>query len=566
MIRAMDVTVAALVAYGVVGAYLLTRGVEVRRIAVIAAMGLAGGLLLAATVGMVYFAIVLVKPVQTIAVFSILSLLFMAAHWARQEILGTITPLGIVLLNVAANLAPWYGALPLSLAGLAQLIPVPPGPVRTVLNLLVLYAPSLAALWLLWRGPPGSARLRFLLGAWAVWVGIAAVAGPGWSLVEGSGDRDPARWMAAGFAAFAAMHLVLLALNLMIAVSDETGEASRSIAHSVRVDRMPMKWVVGAGVAFWVAAYIGVRLAIAIDFAVTSAALLAAAFGLASILSRAAPVARDDAPPAGSLSLAAPLAAYGAVFAGFALLVWWSADPAARAAANRPVNPTTGTSIGYERQPGLRARYEEPDLHEEMKALFAQANIPFTTQRIGGKEYVMVDEAHRAAAKEALKAIEGELPGGGGVQFRDPAREKAYTDWLEAHGVKWRKVRRRHEHFLVVDDGPRHGWLARAFDDELLAKSANVDYHALYVVRQDANPLLADGVAAFRSTESQERFVKWLEGQGASPRVVSSGPGGFVEWQPLKPKLLEEYIRHASHQCWLAERERLGAPPPAGRC
>jgi hypothetical protein len=499
-------------------------------------------------------------------VFSIIALLITAAREARAEILGNITPLGIVLLNVAANFAPWPGPLPLSLGWAAQMVPIPPGPLRTLLNLLLLYAPALLALLLQHRGPPGSAGLRFVLGAWVCWVGIAALVGPGWAVARDFSAGNPLQWMAAGFSAFAAMHLAMLALNLLGTIAEDGSDAARSIARSVRVDGLPLKWVVGIGAAFWVAAYAFRRFTVEIEFDITSAALIAAAFALSSLVSRMARDSAAELPRAGaSLAAAGPVTLFAVVFGALAVLVWRE-TPSARVASQVAVSAATGQAYVPTPQPGLTLHYPEADLHAELKRELERHGVPFTAQRIGGQEYLRVDEAHRGAAQKAIEVIEGPPMGKHSVQFRHSFKEEAFTAWLDAHGVAWRKVRRRHEHYLTWDDGPHHDWLSRAFDDEQQHKYAGIDYHALYVALQSPQPLMLDGVAAFRTPDQHDRFLAWLREQGIKPREVTRGDIRFVEWEPSRAKLLEDYIRHAHTQCWQAAREKSGQPPPAGAC
>ena len=557
----METVLAAGVVYAVTCGYLAIRGVGRDRILAIVAKGLLGGLALSASIGVLYFLVVLQKPAQTFAVFSVIALLFVAARDALAEILDTITPLGIVLLNVAVNVAPWPGPVPLSLVWFAASSPVAPGIARTALNLVVLYAPALLALWLQWRGPPGNPGARFVLGAWVCWIGIAAVIGPGWTAFLEFEARDPASWVASALAAYFLHHTLMLALNLLASATGKDDDAARSIARSVHVDRMPLPWVIGVAAAFGILAYAFRSLAIAWDFEVTSTILVAAAFGIGSLAARRWPTASRQ--PAPGLSPAGPVTILLLAGAVAGLGYVQGHLPPSGAASGAP------TAVAQEPQaaPELMLHYPESDLHAELKSILRRDGVPFTLQRIGGREYVRVEREHREAAQRSVAEIEGPASLGHNAQFRQEGREREFTAWLDRHGVGWRKVRRRHDHFLVWDDGPHHGWLLRAFDDEREAKSAGVDYHALYVRLQDPAPLALDGIAAFVSAEHLARFSAWVRDKGVALREVERDGRRFVHWNPPPPGLMKEYISWARDACWRAEREkRGGAPVPAAAC
>lgn len=535
----MDVLLASALAYAVTCGYLAIRGVDRARIVGIVAKGLAGGLLLSASIGVVYFLIVLQKPAQTFAVFSVIALLFVAAREARAEILDTITPLGIVLLNIAVNFAPWPGPVPLSLGWLTDWIPVPPGFVKTALIVLGLYAPALLALWMQWRGPPGHPWARFALGAWVCWVGIASVIGPGWAAFMDIEAGDPRTWIAAALAAYFLHHTVMLALNLLSTATGKDDDAARSIARSVHVDRLPLSWMLGIATAFGVAAYVFRRLVIAWDFEVTSTIMIAAALWLGFVVARRGPTAAaQPAPGLASAGRAGVFLMLG-VFVAFAFMQVHLPHRDTRAGS------ATGHHPAPRMPPELMLHYKEPELHAELQSLLKRDGVPYTLRKIGGKEYVRVEKEHREAAQRVVDEIRGPASLGHNVQFKEEAREREFTAWLERHGVGWRKVRRLDERYLQWDDGPHHGWLLRAFNDERDAKAAGVDYHALYVVLRNPSPLTMDGVAAFVTPAHHERFASWLRDQAVAHRVVDRGGVRFVEWDPPPAGLLQAYIRQA---------------------
>lgn len=298
----MNMVLAAGFVYAMMTVYLFMRGVPARMIARILAAALIGGLLLAYTLGMAYFFIVLVRPAETISVFAIAMLLVSASYTARERILGTITPLGIVFLNIAANFAaPGSGPLPLSFAWLAQHIPVPWGPLRVALNLLVLYWPALLALAALRKGPPGHPMVRLVLGAWVCWVGIAALAGPGWQAMSKFQLDNPALWLGAVAASYASLHLAMLTLNFFFIIADKEQEGARSIARSIKVDVMPPLIALALGVLFWAGVYLLMRLPWPGEYKASLA--IAAAFALGALARQApvpAPAPLPSPPPRGS--------------------------------------------------------------------------------------------------------------------------------------------------------------------------------------------------------------------------------------------------------------------------
>jgi hypothetical protein len=548
----MHLATSAAILYGVVVLYLVARGVDARRIARIAFVGLLAGVLGAYTLGLAYFLVVLVKPVETIAVFSMATLLISAAYFAREEILGTIAPAGIVFLNIAANVAPAGGPLPLSLVWLAALIPVPYGAVRVALNLLVIYSPTLVALYLLRKGPPGNAALRYILGAWVCWVGIAAIAGPGWEIVRDFRLEDPARWLASGFAAYAFMHVVMLALNLVISVASDEDDAARSIARSVRVDSMPPSIALALGMAFWLGTFLFMRLPLDPDL--KAGAVLAAAFGLGSVLARRRPEVEtgEEEPQTRALGFVGLLATYLA-FGGTLLWLWVTQDPARRAATQVLLNPVTGIQLEVRAPvPGMTLRYPQPELHERLKELLAKEGVPFTTLKIRGEEYLRVADEHGEAAKRAIAAIEGPaLPSERSTLFKGEPRDHEFTRWLTDKGVKWELVKKQRDTWLVWEAGPRHEWLHDAFVSGQSLRWLGVDYYALKVIapKDPTRDLDKDRSAAFDTPEHRASFVTWLQKRGIKPQSRSRDGHEFIVWQSAEAGLLNDYIGEMRHKC-----------------
>lgn len=325
----------ALLLYAAVVLYLFSRGVErrliLRIVTVAAGVGLGFAIIISVLVGAFR---------DVLGVCAMVALLYFAAYYARSQILGAITPLGIILLNVAANLAPADGPMALTFAWVASVIPLPYGPLRVGLNLLVLYSPGLMALFLLVQGPPGSPLLRYVLGGWVCWVGIAAVTGPGWQMIKDFHYDQPIDWLAAALVAYAALHVTMLALNLVISLADER-DGPRSMARTVRVDRMNPVLALGLGLAFFAAARAFLARSGSDDF--KTGTLIAAAFIVASVLApRRVPI--DPAEEAGMHATYLPkvgLAIYFAALVGGALYWSWGFNPATKAKAVR-VDPATG--------------------------------------------------------------------------------------------------------------------------------------------------------------------------------------------------------------------------------
>jgi hypothetical protein len=395
-----------------VAAYLHRRGVPPARIARILGAGLLGGVGAAVVVGTMYFLIILAKPVETISLFCIFGVLAAAARMAREEILGTITPLGIILLNVAATFAAGAGPLPMSFAGLARLLPLPPGPALTAASIAIAYAPSWIALYLLRRGTPGHPLLRFLLGAWCCWIGIAALAGPAWTAMAEFRADEPARWIAGGFAAFAAVHLVMLAMNLVVVFSARDEQGAWSVARSVRVDSMKPSHALGIGLAFWALSFAWARTPF--DYDLKAGAMLAAAFALGSLLARG-PVAIDE-PPAATQRAPRPfplrlVVGFGfpiAILAAIGLWAWRDLSTEARIAKEVPFDVPAGTTLRVSQGSfgAVRLRYPEIELQAELKRRLYEAGVSYGVATEEGREVLIVGARDRSLALTAIGQVE----------------------------------------------------------------------------------------------------------------------------------------------------------------
>lgn len=532
----MHLAQSAVVFYVIVAAYLAARRVEPRRIGLILAAGLGVGLLLSASLGVVYFLIVLVKPVETLSVFSMIGVSLAAAYFARDEILGTITPLGIILLNIAANFADRYSAVPMSFAPLLQWVPFATSPLGLPLRLLVLYAPSWIALWLLHRGPPGAPLLRYLLGAWVCFIGIVSVAGPGWAVMSGFRIDEPARWLASGFAVYAALHMLMLALNLFAGVAGGEEDRARSIARSVRVDATPPLRALLVGLAFFAACFIWTRLPLAGEL--KAGGLLAAALALAPLLARlpqGVPEPGDDGLAARGLplGLTGRLVFFAVVVGALVLWLWPGLDPSPpRVPAAAPPKD-------------IVLQYHEPRLQAALKQGLSGAAIPYKVDSHRGREFLRVAVEHREAVKKVTEAIEGPpLPQNRAMQFTKPGLQQSFSAWLERKGVKWEVVHKQLQPYFVVEGVPGHEMLYMAFSDSERDKRLGIDYHGVYVVtRRPGADLDPQRVAAFESAEHRARFEAWLRARGIEPTRAAHDGVDFVAWRDAAPDLLAQYVR-----------------------
>jgi hypothetical protein len=201
--------------------YLVWRGVPARQV---------GRILLASVVGGVAASLAM----GSAAWLAITPLIF-APIMAAAHIHGSLTAVGIVVLNVAVNLAP-PGKVPASLACVAAFIPIPEGPLRVTVDLAVLHLPALAALGLLAKGPPGGVRIRLLLGAWLCLVGVASLLGPIWQLLASEADSGPVLW--AGFAILGVLgvEVVMLVVSYLFALTGSEPNI-QALVRSVRFGR-----------------------------------------------------------------------------------------------------------------------------------------------------------------------------------------------------------------------------------------------------------------------------------------------------------------------------------------
>ena len=474
--------IAAAILYAAVPLYLWRRGVDLPRIARVVKMGLLGGLAGALMLGFAAW-FVIVLPCAMVA------LLVSAAYYARREILGSITPVGIILLNIGANLAPVDGPMALNFAWLASLVPVPSGALRQALDLAILYWPSLAALVLMVRGPPGNPALRYLLGVWVCWVGIAAVAGAGWSIVSDFRAEEAGDWLAAAFVAFAALHVTMLALNVVISLGDEY-DSARSMARSVRVDATK-PWIAAAvGAAFWIAAYLSLELPIRDELKATL--IFAVAFGAAAaIAARPVPIAstQDDVSRW-------PLAEVGTGMFYVALLggiAYWLSSHGVGGLSRTPVDAVTG----------------------------------------------------RVAAPEHSAKLE--LPPGRHVRMRPT--DKAFGEWLTRRNIRWEVVNDGKDEYLVWADGPQHSRLREAFLESEKAPWLGIDFHSVNRVVHGSLPGVPRNSVAFEARNQADRFTTWLDLHGVKSQIVASHDGQrFVHWFGADD-LLQKYVADMRREC-----------------
>jgi len=169
------------------------------------------------------------------AVWLAITPLMFAPVMAAAHIHGSLTAVGIVVLNVAVNLAP-PGKVPASLAWLVAFIPIPEGALRVTLNLAVLYLPALAALGLLAKGPPGGARTRLLLGAWLCLVGVASLLGPVWQLLASEAGSGLVLWAAFAILGVLGVEVVVLFVSFLFALTGSEPNIE-ALVRSVRVGR-----------------------------------------------------------------------------------------------------------------------------------------------------------------------------------------------------------------------------------------------------------------------------------------------------------------------------------------
>lgn len=402
----MDLAVSAVILYAVVASYLRARHVPWPLVGRILLTGLAMGMV-AGLVTPFVLPFFLGDPPYAPDIFAMAcmaGLLLVTAYLARDYILGGVTPAEIVFLNIAANFAPPVGPIPVTFAWLARLLAGPDGETNAALNLLVLYWPALLALGLLARGPPGNPLLRLILGIWACWVGLGTVAGPGWELARDLRLDDPGLWLASGIAAYAVMHSLMLALNLFMAPADDS---AASIARSVRVNGMKAWLAAGSGVAFWAASYQFVGAAHRLSPEIVAACLVAAAFGLGSLLAPLFPVraGADEAAERESRGLGG-VAATALVIAAFFGSVLWSTQTFERRSYRQArLDPGTGASGHVRTVHPMFIRYPDERRQAVVKQRLAKAGVPFTTTQRDGVEHLVVGGEHEQAVLKVLASI-----------------------------------------------------------------------------------------------------------------------------------------------------------------
>ncbi len=569
--------------YLMTGSYLAARGVEWHRIAAI----LRASVPVTVSLAVVFALFALVggwEQAEALAAAAMLGLMVSASRRARDEILGAITPAGIVLLNVAVNMAGFLGPLPMNFAWLAMQIPVPYGPLRIALNLLVLYAPALLALFLMHRGPRGGAFLRFFLGLWVCWVGIAALAGPGWHALKAFRLDDPSSWLISSLAAYAALHLGMLALNLMAVAFESRGEHAESIARSVRVDSMRPIYAILMGIALWAAARQLMRLELSPD--TTAAVILAVPFAVGELLARrrASPeleAADERLRTAGpALKAAAGVALVAVFLAAIGLGLWRSPERLPGYGGHMFVNTVTGTAWDPHKGTSILIGYAEPDRHASLRRGLERDGIPFAVQSLNGREVFRVKAAHRAAALRVRAAIDSQPSApaakAAAVGVRSPdsppprrsmalvgaPRDEAFTAWLTAKGEKWRIQTFAGVPHALWEDLPGSEIMVHAFDMEQAGRPLGIDHYATEIsARRSSSGLDPNRSATFDTAEHRLRFERWLQANDIAFRHVEDQGRLYVVFDSQFMNTVNEYVQEWSYRC------RKQSPPPAdGSC
>ena len=405
----MDMAVSAVILYAVVASYLSARRVPwtlIGRILLTGlAMGMGAGLLTPFVAG--FLLSDPPPPPDIFAICSMAGLLLVAAYLARDHILGTITPAEVVFLNIAANLAPPAGPIPINFLWLARLLADPSGETSLALNLLVLYWPALFALWMLAWGPPGNVGLRLILGIWVVWIGMGIVSGPAWEVVGEVRLDHPAMWVASGIAVYAVMHSLMLAINLFMAQVDDNAV---SIARSVRVNGMKPWLAAGCGIAFWAASYQFVGAAHRLSPEIVAACLVAAAFGLGSLLAPLFPARKADDPALeqDSQGLGGLVTAALVVVAFFGSVLWSTHAFDRRSFQRARVDPATGESGNVRVIYPMYIRYPDDRRQAIVAQRLAKAGVPYARTRKDGVEHLVVGGEHQAAVLKVLASIKAD--------------------------------------------------------------------------------------------------------------------------------------------------------------
>jgi hypothetical protein len=535
--------------YAVMVTYLLLCGVARRRILKIVAWGIGVGLVLACVPA--------VTP-EIIVTYSVGAMVLAAVLIAREEILGTITPIEIIFLNIAANFAASDGPVPLSLARLVAL-PVRHEMLGTMLSVIVAYAPSLIVLAALHKGPPGAKWVRLLLGFWVCWVVIAAFAGPSTNVTALLQSDSPAQWLTGIGAIYAVVRVATLALNLVFLVAQAGEKGTRTaeaIRRSVRIDRTLPSLAVLCGAGFWVGMYIIEKLPFPATF--TDCLGIAAALLLGSLLRSESPTGeRAEAPDddmrgetaASSRTPREP----GAPAVTFALVL----GVVALASFLSWLSPSPGPPITL-------PRYSHPEDRKLLKEHLTRAGVPYWEEMYMGEERLRIAQKHWDAASKIVLMMDGpDLPRNRHYPFSDPEKHKAFTEWLTRKGVKWEAVERRRQQEVVWEDGPGHDYLLRAFEREKVVPSAGVDYYALHtLVRAGVFPdPLPARTAAFVTPEYRIAFVTWLWKRGVDFRIVTKGGYDFVVWESDGEDLFPQYLAQTQRECLAKLRGRKGDSP-----
>lgn len=98
--------------------------------------------------------------------------------------------------------------------------------------------------------------------------------------------------------------------------------------------------------------------------------------------------------------------------------------------------------------------YADPDDRERVKQAFAKAGIGFTVENRNGEEWIGWPSEHNAAAEAIQEKARHAVPNGRNVSFPDnPARQKAFTDWLARNNIQYEVVRQHGREIVVWEEG-----------------------------------------------------------------------------------------------------------------
>jgi hypothetical protein len=307
--------------------------------------------------------------------------------------------------------------------------------------------------------------------------------------------EEPGDWLAAAFVAFAALHVTMLALNVVISLGDEY-DSARSIARSVRVDGT-RPWIAAAiGAAFWTAAYLSLGLPMHDDLKATLLFMVAFGAGAAIAARRVPFAATQDTVSRWPLAQIGAATFYVALLGGIA---YWLSSHGVGGLARTPVDAVTG----------------------------------------------------RVATPKASAKVE--LPRGRHIRMR--ATDKAFADWLTRRNIRWEVVNDGKDDYLVWADGPQHSRLREAFLESEKAPWLGIDFHSVNLVVYGSLPGVPRNSAAFEARGHAHRFTTWLDLRGVKSQVVVSNDGRqFVHWFGADD-LLQRYVDDMRRECRAQRRK-----------